>query len=366
MLNRWTECSTGCFYHPATVYEQNLDAWNGTRIVFNPSEYWAEHPDAKLYAADPDTALQDVGAVDIGYIDDARIIIEGHPRLVAAMHIDNNNTYGKMALDHYYAGMFGISIADIFEAAEGVVTGGIEPNHVLVFKEEGWNQPADKGAVAAATRKKVIGFANSFSQTTSDKPAAAQSAYDVESIISKCFERVKSLFNSGSPEVQSSASNSEQKPDTKIMADETKPEPQVAALNQQIGALEKEKTELSIKLETTSAELTEKTATIEKQAAELEELKKEKAEIEKAKQEAAFTEFLSEVPDGEKDSEEKKTALHSMFFGDPLTLAKKTKEWALNQAKPLPGKAGSIGVSANTLNEKPGRRYGDLFHKAGV
>ena len=356
MLNRWTECSTGCFYHPATVYEQNLDAWNGTRIVFNPSEYWALHPDAKLYAADPDTALTDVGAFDIGYIDDVRIIWEGHPRIVAAMHINQNDAHGKIAIDLYYVGMFGISIADIFEATEGVVIGGIEPNHILVFKEDGWNMPADKGAVAANS-KRVSCFTNQ---------QLHGSAYDVESIVSKCFEKIKGLFSSGSPEVQSSASNSEHKPDTKIMADETKPEPQVAALNQQIGALEQDKASLTQENASLKAELEAERAKSTALQTENDVLKAEKAENKKQKQEAAFTEFLSGVPDGEKDTEEKKTALHTMFFEDPLTLAKKSQEWALNQAKPLPGKTGSIGVSANLGgNASKSADWSGLFHTGG-
>ncbi len=373
-MNRWVDCSTGTFYHPADVYAQNVDAWNGTRIVFNPSDFaWELHPDAKLYAADPETALQDVGAIDIGYIDNAQIVWEGHPRLVAAMHIDNNNAYGKMALDLYSAGTFGISIADIFNASEGVVTGGIEPNHVLVFEENGWNMPADKGAVAAASSNRVSCFTipdgpknrtHTRRPLVNPAPVAANSANDVESIVSKVFEKIKGFLSTGSIEVQSSASNSEQ-PSKKMAETPESPEPKLAALNQQIGALEKDKTDLNTKLETVTAQLTDLKATSDKQAAELEGLKKEKADQEAAKQEAAFTEFLNDVvPDGEKGTEEQKAALHTMFFEDPLTLAQKTRQWAMNAAA-LPGKVGSRQVSANTGGDHKSADWAGLFHKGG-
>ncbi|HWQ67988.1 MAG TPA: hypothetical protein VN372_14105 [Methanospirillum sp.] len=368
MLNRWTECSTGCFYHPATVYEQNVDAWNGTRIVLNPNEYWAEHPDSKLFAADPDSALTAVGAVDIGHIDDVRIVWEGHPRLMAAMHIDQNNAYGKIALDLYYAGMFGISIADIFEASEGVVTGNIEPNHVLVFKEDGWNMPADKGAVAANS-KRVSCFSNQHRRPdglTTYKPIAANSANDLKPLFSDFFEKIKGLFSPGSSEVQSAA-NSEQK-NLKTMAEDTKPEPQVAALNQQIGALEKDRADLNTKLETVTAELTGLKATSEKQASELATLKTEKAEAalkaENDKKDKMFAAFLETVPHGEKVTQENVATLRTMFFEDPLATVKKAQEWA-TAANSAPGRAGTKQVSANLGAEPKTADWAGLFHKGG-
>lgn len=61
--------------------------------------------------------------------------------------------------------MFGISIANIFEASEGVVTGGIKSNHVLAFEEDGWNRPdlvtisAANGAIVSGSVAKETIFA---------------------------------------------------------------------------------------------------------------------------------------------------------------------------------------------------------------
>ena len=365
MLNRWIDCSTGYFYHPASVYEQNVSDWNGTRIVLNPDEFCALHPDALLYEADPDTALTDVKAHDVGYIDDVRIIWEGHPRLVAAMHISETDAYGKMALDLYYAGQFGISIADIFEANEGVVTGNIRPNHVLVFKEDGWNMPADKGAVAANSRQRVPFFSNqSRPGTRPVTPVAANSASDLKPLFASLVDAIKGIMNpSGVSEVQSIAAN-KQEEDKPKMTDTPTPEPHVAALNQQIGALEQDKAALTVELATARAELQTAKSELEATATERDGLKTQIAEHEAAEKDAQFNEFVSTiVPPGEVATPEATAEMRDVFFNRPHELASKMVQWAEHKAT-LPGKTGTKQVAMNTGGpEKPVRKYANLFKK---
>jgi len=346
MLNRWVGCQTGTWYYPADVFSKSVDIWNGTPIVFGQV-----HPDPKLFKADPEAALKEVGGEIIGYISDSRVVIEGHPRHVAAMNIDP--VKGKAAIDLYHAGRFGISGAEFFSQSEGVITEITEASHVLVFEEDGWTMPADLGAVAAKTSNQ-FGFSNTPAVKT-----AAKTADDLEPLFNRFFDRVKGLF-SGSGEVQ--AAKTEQKQETSEMTESNSSDSQVAALNQQIGVLEKDKSEIQTQYEQLNAEYTALKEQAEKTTAKLEELTAKFVEQETAQKEAAFTAFLDKhVPIGEKTSEEQIAGLKTAFMERDPALFDRVAEWKENSLK-ASTKTG-VKYAAKTGEERPARRYGDLFHK---
>jgi molecular chaperone GrpE (heat shock protein) len=347
MLNRWVGCQTGTWYYPEDVFSKSVDIWNGTPIVFGQV-----HPDPKLFKADPEAALKEVGGEIIGYISDSRVVIEGHPRHVAAMNIDP--VKGKAAIDLYHAGRFGISGAEFFSQSEGVITEITEASHVLVFEEDGWTMPADLGAVAAKTSVQY-GFSNS--------PAAKQAAVrntktdDLEPLFNRFFDRVKGLF-SGSGEVQ--AAMKEQKQETVEMSETS--ETQVAALNQQIATLENERATIQSQYDQLNAEYTALKEQAERTTAKLEELTAKFVEQETAQKDAAFTAFLDKhVPIGEKSSEEQIAGLKTAFMEKDPALFDKVAEWKENALK-ASTKTG-IKFATKTGDEKPVRRYSDLFHK---
>ena len=346
MLNRWVGCQTGTWYYPEDVFSKSVDIWNGTPIVFGQV-----HPDPKLFKADPEAALKEVGGEIIGYISDSRVVIEGHPRHVAAMNIDP--VKGKAAIDLYHAGRFGISGAEFFSQSEGVITEITEASHVLVFEEDGWTMPADLGAVAAKTSNQ-FGFSNTPAVKT-----AAKTADDLEPLFNRFFDRVKGLF-SGSGEVQ--AAMKEHKQETSEMSETNISNSQDAALNQQIGVLEKDKTEIQTQKEQLTAEYTALKEQAEKTTAKLEELSAKFVEQETAQKEAAFTAFLEKhVPIGEKTSEEQIAGLKTAFMEKDPALFDKVAEWKENALK-ASTKTG-IKFATKTGDEKPVRRYSDLFHK---
>jgi len=349
MLNRWVSCQTGTWYYPEDVFSKSVDIWNGTPIVFGQV-----HPDPKLFKADPEAALKEVGGEIIGYISDSRVVVEGHPRHVAAMNIDP--VKGKAAIDLYYAGRFGISGSEFFNQSEGIVTKITEASHVLVFEEDGWTMPADSGAVAAKTSVQY-GFSNS--------PAAKQAAVrntktdDLEPLFNRFFDRVKGLF-SGSSEVQ--AAMKEHKQETSEMSETSQPDSQVAVLNQQIGVLNEDKAKLQTQYEQLNAEYTALKEQAEKTTAKLEELTAKFVEQETAQKEAAFTAFLDKhVPIGEKTSEEQIAGLKTAFMEKDPALFDKVAEWKENSLK-ASTKTGTK-FATKTGDEKPVRRYSDLFHK---
>jgi len=348
MLNRWVSCQTGTWYYPADVFSKSVDIWNGTPIVFGQV-----HPDPKLFKADPEAALKEVGGEIIGYISDSRVVIEGHPRHVATMNIDR--VKGKKALDLYHAGRFGISGAEFFSQSEGVITEITEASHVLVFEEDGWTMPADLGAVAAKTSNQ-FGFSNTPAVKT-----AVKTADDLEPLFNRFFDRVKGLF-SGSSEVQ--AAMKEHKQETSKMSETSQPDSQVAVLNQQIGVLNEEKAKLQTQYEQLNAEYTALKEQAEKTTAKLEELSAKLAEQETAQKEAAFAAFLEKhVPIGEKTSEEQIAGLKTAFFERDPALFDKVAEWKENSMK-ASAKTG-VKYAVKTGEERPVRRYGDLFHRGG-
>jgi len=346
MLNRWVSCQTGTWYYPEDVFSKSVDIWNGTPIVFGQV-----HPDPKLFKADPEAALKEVGGEIIGYISDSRVVIEGHPRHVAAMNIDP--VKGKAAIDLYHAGRFGISGAEFFSQSEGVITEITEASHVLVFEEDGWTMPADLGAVAAKTSNQ-FGFSNTPAVKT-----AAKTADDLEPLFNRFFDRVKGLF-SGSSEVQ--AAMKEHKQETSEMSETSQPDSQVAVLNQQIGVLNEDKAKLQTQYEQLNAEYTALKEQAEKTTAKLEELTAKFVEQETAQKEAAFTAFLEKhVPIGEKTSEEQIAGLKTAFMEKDPALFDKVAEWKENSLK-ASTKTGTK-FATKTGDEKPVRRYSDLFHK---
>lgn len=353
MLNRWTSCQTGCWYYPADVFSKNLEIWNGIPIVFGQ-----RHPDPVLFKTDPEAALRECGGEIIGFISDSRVVWEGHPRHVVAMNIDP--VKGRKALDLYYAGRFGISGSEFFNQAEGIVTEITEASHVLVFEEDGWTMPADLGAVAAKTSS-AFAFSNAPAIKEQNTPVSASLTHDLEPVFSRFFDKIKGLLT-GSSEVQI-ASRTEDTMDNSMTETTAGPDPQVAVLNQQIGAYEQDIARLTTELESVVAENTALKTSMAELESKVKAIEKAQADAAYAAKEAEFNRFLEhQVPVGEKITEEQVAALKTAWFENPQSLLGKVYEWAEKQAK-VPGRVG-VKFAANTAGEeKPVRRYGNLYKR---
>lgn len=131
----------GDHYFDADAFIQNPEAWNDCPIIFAD-----QHPDLDLFTKDPATALKAVNGKIVGTVSGARIETTGRPRLMAALNIDD-----WQAQELHRIGKLSLSTAFFAKQKGGKLTGGIRPNHVLVFREDENNQPKDKGAMIANT-----------------------------------------------------------------------------------------------------------------------------------------------------------------------------------------------------------------------
>lgn len=138
MLNRWVPDEESGVYFNAGPFEATAPKWEGIPIVFANA-----HPDLQLFEDDPASALKQVKGRIVGKASNIRFIQEGHPHLVAALQVNDDECsvlfkQGELSLSTAFWA---------FLDGECGIAEGIEPNHILLFKEDGYNMPKDRGAL---------------------------------------------------------------------------------------------------------------------------------------------------------------------------------------------------------------------------
>ena len=125
----------GGYYFPCESFANNVNDWSGIPIV-----YATDHPDLKLFAENPQLALDKIKGRIVGQVSMPRVETVGHPRLMASMEItdDEINRYINDGKISHSTGFIG--------AVNGKTVTGVTPNHVLVFLEDAKNIPKDRGA----------------------------------------------------------------------------------------------------------------------------------------------------------------------------------------------------------------------------
>ncbi len=126
----------GGYYFPSETFAHNVQDWSGIPIV-----YAIDHPDLKVFAENPQLALDKIKGRIVGHVKTPRIEIVGHPRLMANMEIideEINKLISEGKISHS-TGFIG--------AIDGKNVIGVKPNHVLVFLEDAKNLPKDRGAL---------------------------------------------------------------------------------------------------------------------------------------------------------------------------------------------------------------------------
>lgn len=143
MLNRWIPDEQTGRYYPVEPFQETVSGWEGIPLVFAQ-----KHPDLDLFETDQAAALAQVNGVIAGYTRNPRVVLEGRPRLMAALEVVNEDV---VAL--YHAGQLSLSTAFYAQVRDRKIVGGIRPNHVLLFKETGTVQPNDYGALVSNTQE---------------------------------------------------------------------------------------------------------------------------------------------------------------------------------------------------------------------
>jgi hypothetical protein len=127
---------------PAEPFAETAQKWDGKPII-----YAQDHPNMDALNSNFEAEIARIGGREVGYIQNSRIEIPGHPRLVADAVITDPDVDAKINSGF-------ISLSTGFYASDDKVriTGNVTPNHVLVFDESLLDQPRDLGS----------GFLNKF------------------------------------------------------------------------------------------------------------------------------------------------------------------------------------------------------------
>jgi len=254
------------------AFEKNLSDWDGLPIVFA-----GEHLNMELFEKSPDEAVKLIRGEVVGKVQNPKIEITGHAKLLAQPIFNNRADElnklieeGRLSLS---TGFYGVSVEDKLMS--------VKPNHLLVFVEDGNTIPADRGSGFLNAVKTLDGLLN----------------------------QVKDLFNS--------------KPDKEFKEEKNLPEGNEPTLEERIKALEaeyKEKIEvLNTELTTTKDEL--KTYK-EAETARLAGIKNQQ-----------WNDIKAQIPIGQLKAEGAETKLREEFDKDPgaftlkvLNMVKTTKE----------------------------------------
>lgn len=143
MLNRWIPDERTGRYYSIEPFQETVSDWEGIPLVFAQ-----KHPDLDLFEDDQAAALAEVNGVIVGYARNPRVVLEGRPRLMAALEVKNDDV---VAL--YHAGRLSLSTAFYAQIRDRQIVGGIQPNHILLFKETETVQPNDYGALVSNTQE---------------------------------------------------------------------------------------------------------------------------------------------------------------------------------------------------------------------
>jgi len=289
ILQTLNELHEDLFYGTES-FEESVTRWDGCPLVFNET---GEHPDIELFESKPSEAMEGVDAVPAGNLKDARVEIEGQPRLMG-----NPVIALERALDLWKQGNLSLSTAfscDAYSTENGgsVIAGNIKPNHILLFPRDKAN-PKDKGTFILNSEGK-------------DMNAKLKAALDT---IAEAL-RVKPSADMGAQ----SAENSEQ--EDKIM------QADIDKLKADIERLTAANTDLNGKYEAVKKDLEAKNADIEAlkvanttQATEL-------AKVEQEKKDAAWGGIKNSLPKGMTATADDEAALRKMAESNPLEFSAK-------------------------------------------
>jgi hypothetical protein len=136
-------------YYPADVFEANVAKFEGCPVVFADN-----HPSLDLFSTNPKEALAKVNGRIIGTVTNARVVKEGHPRLMANVEVND-----PIAMNIWRNGELSLSTAfkGNLSSDKSKLTGIASVNHLLVFREDeaAGSMPRDRGALLSATKDDI-------------------------------------------------------------------------------------------------------------------------------------------------------------------------------------------------------------------
>lgn len=296
-LNR--EIGGYCF--PVEPFTQSVSAWEGIPVV-----YANDHPDMKLFAENPTKALEAIKGEIVGQVSKPYIASEGHPRLMAGI-TNTNPDVAQLIKD----GQASLSTGFMGAADEASRILNVNPNHVLLFKEDSENMPKDHGAFIL-NKEDLIEFTNR-GEIMAD-----------ENITDKIKQPIIDLYNavmgSGKPPDAGgdNSHNSGTLTTTEVenMEDAEKLSNELAIANKSIG-------DMTSNLDIANKEIETHKATITDLETKVKEFEQKETDALKVKRDEQWAEIKNKLPPGLTHTDDATTALRAEWDTDPYTFSTK-------------------------------------------
>lgn len=307
-LDRWIPDKKTGYFFTKSAFEESLNKWDKAPIIFAKA-----HPNLTDFTRDPEKALTKVGGRIVGYAENPRIVIEGHPRLLETLSVNDIE-----AIELWKKGKLSLSSAFLaYINNERKITRIDSVNHILLFEEDENNTPRDKSVIVnkedimtstekqvespstdSNFRNQVLSFINMVKAKLGDGAGQCTHSLNDASLHSLSDS---SLSITIVPQ-QNTKSNGDIMTDTKI-----------ETLNKELEVKEQTIVSLNKELETNKKLIAERDA----QIASL----NEKIKIfEQKEKDLKFQAFLNNIKKGAYDTKEKLDALRNKFETDPQTL----------------------------------------------
>lgn len=307
---------------PKEMFDKSVESWAGIPVIFQEE---AIHPDFEAVTKNPAEAASLIGGYVCGTVENPRIEVSGHPRLLARLNVDDDHVR-----ELYEAGELSLSTG--FSASHNydqIVTPPI-PNHVLLFREVvDQSLPLDHGAFVH-----------------SEHPGGDETEpLIVEDIM---VETETPTTPTETQEAQEAQKQQEEQPVEETPEQEQEQEQEqtdeTEALKQELAAVKERADKLQGQLEAINHEL--------------DVARQELAEYRDAEADRKFTELLNELPEGMTRTEELKHSLRKEFEADPLSVALKIAKakFAGGETEPIGEKFAHSEVAETNVQ----RGLGDL------
>ncbi len=341
-LNRWVPDTKTGNYFTLGAFQESLSLWENVPIVFAE-----QHPNPSLFTQNPEAALKQVNGIIVGQATNARIVVEGHPRLLQALSINN-----PKALQLWKEGRLSLSSAFFaYRNAERRITKIESVNHILIFEETETDTPRDKSTII---------------QNKSGESKMAD-LDDIKKMIADLPAKIgEALANKAKPVENADHTHSIQLGIVPVHKTEQKPseDSHMANDTEKFDALNKE-------LEDTKATVASLNKEIDAKKAEIAELNKQLEAKDKIiesymqkEKDAKFAVFLNTLKPGAYDTDEKKAELRNKFESDPQNLMVKLATEGMFAVKVEENKTGEEHVAEeNTDNASSGLNWNAITRK---
>lgn len=367
-------------------FSKSLNLWDNIPIIYNRQ---GNHPnDFEAVAKNPAEAAKKEGGELVGYVSNPQILVEGDPRLMATLVINNNESE---ILKLYNEGkLFPSTAFSAFYDADNKLTSAPIPNHVLLFERKiDEVLPGDLGAYIHTQKLNAKNNKTGRPEPQNgDESASAESTAEaaeeskfytwLKTHILNYFKSKDNLNSSASEpagtsssdqQTKNSSSNigsaststdgADQTTSTSVNGDNIKmddpssaaaaaasaaesntqqseQQPSAVKLDNEnkLAAIEKIISDKQIEIDALKAKLEEQASVVES----VNTLKAKLEKYEQAERDAKFEEFMNSIPAGRKATDEMRNELRTQWDADPvsvmLTILAESKNSAAGATQP--------------------------------